>query len=666
MSYQVINPFIQFVDPINGKPLSGGSVYFGRQDSDPKNQPANRINVYAVQDNGTEVLLAQPITLNGAGQPQYSGSVKQIKVELYTGESAYAIQVFSSSGSQKGYSARVYSVLSSDDGVSIAALANPESTVSIAGVAANELAKDYKTRKVFAPLLASNTAAQNSAILQAKIDYANSLLDAGFYGGISIDLPQGQFNFAGVEIKRGLYGISGAGMTQTVLNLVGSNVTGFYCRASTSGLAADQVDFGFFSGFTIQPKTPNITAPVNQVMWDAIGFSRWRVEDVYFGWCGGAVGIRATNGAPAGSGGPANWHNTFINCYVNRAASWPAGGIGWLLGDTSLSKEQITTWAILGGRTSGSGGGTGLNIQSCNTVSFYGHAIEGCSIEIGNHGGARIAENVCFIPAYFEGSNTCTIGTKASNTNFIGEFITGYTVNDTSGTLNRISPTNFQTRCGNSGTEDWIVNIVSAINRRPKFKGTAVSGVDLISNSGTVTLSNTWNVGANYDKASFYSGGTFGTKLVSFGDLGMEMLVDGAGNVGSAANRCNTVYAVTGAINTSDEREKTELLTISEAERLAAIEIRGAIRKFKFKDAVSAKGEKARIHFGVGAQTVKSIMEKHGLNAFDYGLLCYDEWEQSNRVVVDDSGNDVEVSSPAGNRYGIRYDELAMFILAAV
>ncbi len=135
MSYQVINPFIQFVDPINGKPLSGGSVYFGRQDTDPKNQPANRISVYAVQDNGTEVLLAQPITLNGAGQPQYSGSVKQLKVETYTGESAYCVQVFSSSGSQKGYSSRVYSLLD------LQALAAVNSTVVIAGMQAQTIVK---------------------------------------------------------------------------------------------------------------------------------------------------------------------------------------------------------------------------------------------------------------------------------------------------------------------------------------------------------------------------------------------------------------------------------------------------------------------------------------------------------------------------------------------
>lgn len=135
MSYQVINPFIQFVDPINGKPLSGGSVYFGRQDSDPKNQPANRINVYAVQDNGTEVLLAQPITLNGAGQPQYSGSVKQLRIDLYGPELAYSVQVFSSSGSQKGYSSRVYAP------ADLKALADVDSTILIGGIEAGKIGR---------------------------------------------------------------------------------------------------------------------------------------------------------------------------------------------------------------------------------------------------------------------------------------------------------------------------------------------------------------------------------------------------------------------------------------------------------------------------------------------------------------------------------------------
>lgn len=423
-------------------------------------------------------------------------------------------------------------------------LAATISTALVGGVEAGELGQNYLTRKVFAPLLTSNSASANSAILQSKIDYANEQLDAGFNGGLVVCMPEGSFDFEGVEIKRGMAGLAGAGITATVLNLVGDNKKGLYCKATETGLAADQVDFGFFSGFTLQPKTPNLTAPVNQVMWDAIGFSRWRIEDVYFGWCGGAIGIRATGGVAASDGGPANWHNTFINVYVQRAASWPAGGVGWLLGDTSVSLEQITTWAVTGGRTSGGDGlGVGLNAQSCNTLVFYKHAIEGCDIVIGDHAGGRIAENVCFIPAYFEGTNSVTIGAKASNTNFIGEFITGYTVNDTSGTLNRISPTNFQTRCGFAGTEDWVVNIVNAITRRPKFKGGSVSGFDLVADSGAVTILNTLSIGSAFDAFTVYLGGVSGDRVFGFGDAGLTLLTDGQGDIGSAANRCGNVYA---------------------------------------------------------------------------------------------------------------------------
>ena len=542
-------------------------------------------------------------------------------------------------------------------------LANVNSSTQIAGVQAQELSKHYAQRKVFAPLLPTNTAAQNSAILQSKIDYANAQLDAGFNGGLVVCMPEGSFDFEGAQIKRGMAGVVGAGLTATVLNLVGANKKGLYCAASASGLAADQVDFGFFEGFTLQPKTPNVTAPVNQVMWDAIGFSRWRIEDVYFGWCGGAIGIRATGGVPASSGGPANWHNTFVNVYVQRAASWPTGGVGWLLGDTSLSFEQITTWAITGGRTSGGdGNGVGLNVQSCNTLVFYKHAIEGCDIVIGSHTGGRIAENVCFIPAYWEGTNTATIGIKASNTNLIGEFITGYTVNDTSGTLNRISPTNFQTRCGNSGSEDWTVNITNVVQRRPKFKGGSLSGVDLVSDSGTVSLLNSTSVGAAFDKFATYWGTSLNTRLFGFGDSGMTLLTDGVGSIGSAANRCSTVFAATGTINTSDERSKTQLLDIEDAEKAAALEIKSSIRKYKMLDAVELKGDGARVHFGVGAQTVKAIMESRGLDPTKYAFFCYDKWDDQ---VIEVDGVEV-VTQKAGDRYGIRYDELAMFILAAI
>ena len=136
-------------------------------------------------------------------------------------------------------------------------------------------------------------------------------------------------------------------------------------------------------------------------------------------------------------------------------------------------------------------------------------------------------------------------------------------------------------------------------------------------------------------------------------------------SLGTATGRFSTVYAATGAINTSDERLKTDWQTIETNEKLAAIEIKQAIKRFKFTNSVNDKGEKARYHWGVGAQTVANILQKHGLVATDYGFFCYDEWDAVDEV-LDDDGNIITTAQEAGNRYGIRYDELIMFILAAV
>lgn len=150
--------------------------------------------------------------------------------------------------------------------------------------------------------------------------------------------------------------------------------------------------------------------------------------------------------------------------------------------------------------------------------------------------------------------------------------------------------------------------------------------------------------------------------------------LDGVQNIGQPAGRFNTVYAMTGSINTSDEREKTPIEQLSDKERAAALEIKKHIGKFKFKESINQKGEKARWHFGVGAQTVKEIFEKNGLDGFEYGLLCYDEWDDAFDTVPavkDENGTEIEPEKKnrrlhAGNRYGVRYDELAMFILAAI
>lgn len=165
------------------------------------------------------------------------------------------------------------------------------------------------------------------------------------------------------------------------------------------------------------------------------------------------------------------------------------------------------------------------------------------------------------------------------------------------------------------------------------------------------------------------------------------------------------MYASTGTINTSDVTTKT-FLNIEQAEKDAAVEIRGMMRKFQFNDAISEKGtDKARYHFGVGAQYVRDVLTKHGLDPDMYAFLCYDKWEDEYEDIYEDVEVEREVAGKAdepviingeqvgtrrvditylakvkeqhatggkrlireaGELYGIRYDELICFIMSAM
>ena len=130
--------------------------------------------------------------------------------------------------------------------------------------------------------------------------------------------------------------------------------------------------------------------------------------------------------------------------------------------------------------------------------------------------------------------------------------------------------------------------------------------------------------------------------------------VDNVINLGRSGWRWATVYAGTGAINTSDEREKQQWETNLTPELRAWSKVQ--FGKFKFNDAVNAKGDKARWHFGVLAQRVKEAFESEGLDAFAYGVLCYDEWPDTPEV-IDEDGRVTQAAQKAGNRYGVRYEE---------
>ena len=72
----------------------------------------------------------------------------------------------------------------------------------------------------------------------------------------------------------------------------------------------------------------------------------------------------------------------------------------------------------------------------------------------------------------------------------------------------------------------------------------------------------------------------------------------------------------------SDGRLKTEPEAVPDAvlDAWEAVEW----RRFKYLDAVVRKGDGARFHAGLVAQQVRDVFAARGLDACEYGILCYD------------------------------------------
>lgn len=152
-------------------------------------------------------------------------------------------------------------------------------------------------------------------------------------------------------------------------------------------------------------------------------------------------------------------------------------------------------------------------------------------------------------------------------------------------------------------------------------------------------------------------------------------------DLGRNGRRWGNVYVETGSISTSDERVKESVSAVPDE----VLDAWGRVGwgQFRFRDAVAAKGDGARVHAGLVAQRVKEAFEAAGLDATRYGLLCHDSWEAQperwdewDEVVeparVDAGGSYVPerterrraLASPAveaGDVWSVRYEEaLAM------
>lgn len=141
---------------------------------------------------------------------------------------------------------------------------------------------------------------------------------------------------------------------------------------------------------------------------------------------------------------------------------------------------------------------------------------------------------------------------------------------------------------------------------------------------------------------------------------------DNAYSLGTGSFRPSVIYAATGSINTSDGREKQQVRTLEDAEKRVAVRCKNLIRAYKWNDAVAKKGDDARIHFGVIAQDVAKAFSEEGLDANAYALLCYDSWESQSEAIDPETGVVLQPALEAGDRYGIRLDQLLAFIIGAM
>ena len=155
-------------------------------------------------------------------------------------------------------------------------------------------------------------------------------------------------------------------------------------------------------------------------------------------------------------------------------------------------------------------------------------------------------------------------------------------------------------------------------------------------------------------------------------------LDDNQFDLGHPSYRWDDVYATNGTIQTSDERKKQQIASLTSTEITAAKAISKLFKTFKWNDSVETKGDNARTHTGVIAQQVEQAMSDAGLDVNNYSFFTNSTcWEIKTQIDATEEKEAYEQidfvlkkeDAPEGatelNIKGIRYPELLAFIGAA-
>jgi hypothetical protein len=274
--------------------------------------------------------------------------------------------------------------------------------------------------------------------------------------------------------------------------------------------------------------------------------------------------------------------------------------------------------------------------------------------------------------------HTGALGTERMRIDSSGNLLVGKTVQGLTNAGFEVAPSG-QASATQSGASALRLNRLSSDGEIVQFrKNGTTQGVIQVTNNRIAIASG--NSGMFFDGGSSVAIWPWKETAVGSGDA------DNSIDLGDASNRWDDIYATNGTIQTSDQNEKQQIASLTDAEMTAAKAISKLFKTFKWNDSVAEKGDAARTHSGVIAQDVEQAMTDAGLNAGDYAFFISTTWWETQTevpAVEADEENGVEAQeaytrtdtydtaeeAPEGaterNRKGIRYPQLLSFIGAA-
>lgn len=174
------------------KAVANGKIYIGLIDADPVN-PANRIQVYLENEDGSNVPVPQPIIINAGGYPVYNGQIaKFVTVQ------GHSMAVYDAFGTQQFYFPNVLNydpdqlqqrLASQNDGDGDALIAVKQPLANSVGRTQHDKNTDIISVKDFGAVgdgAANDTAALAYAAVNPMVD-----LGRGIYKADSLSLPLG-------------------------------------------------------------------------------------------------------------------------------------------------------------------------------------------------------------------------------------------------------------------------------------------------------------------------------------------------------------------------------------------------------------------------------------------------------------------------------------------